>query len=71
MTTAEQNRSKTETKMFKRIERGLASARAEGRFNDVITHLDELVPIQRFSESQELRESCARILRGESAPAFA
>lgn len=55
---------KHELTMLARIEKDLAKARGDGRFNDVIVHLEELVPFQMFSDDQATRDRCAAILRG-------
>jgi hypothetical protein len=55
-------RSAIEVKHVDEIERELAAARRESRFEDALEHLDEIFVIHLHTESEPTRLRCAAML---------
>jgi hypothetical protein len=53
-----------EVKHVDEIERDLALSRREGRFEDVLDHLDEIFVMHMHTESDAVKLRCAAILSG-------
>ncbi len=53
---------KSEAESVGIIEKDLAAARREGRFEDALHHLDELFVIHKHTESDQVKACCAALL---------